>query len=73
MVLMRQRPSTARQALDRDSWDWQIVDALTPEVGDHVVRKSRYSGFCGTDLDRYLRAHNIRISAVHRRRHQRLC
>ena len=24
------------------------------------MRKSRYSGFCGTDLEAYLRAHNIK-------------
>ena len=61
MVLMRQRPELRGKLLIENSWDWQIVDALTPEPGDHIVRKSRYSGFCGTDLEAYLRA---RTSAI---------
>ena len=43
-----------------DSWDWQIVDALRPEPGDHIIRKSRYSGFCNTKLEATLRARKIR-------------
>jgi ureidoacrylate peracid hydrolase len=61
MVMMRQRPDLRGKLLVDDSWDWQIVDALTPEPGDHIVRKSRYSGFCGTGLEAYLRAHNIKF------------
>jgi ureidoacrylate peracid hydrolase len=60
MVTMRQRPELRGKLLIDNSWDWQIVDALTPQAGDHIVRKSRYSGFCGTDLEAYLRAGNIR-------------
>jgi ureidoacrylate peracid hydrolase len=60
MVMMRQRPELRGKLLIEDSWDWQIVDGLTPEPGDHVVRKSRYSGFCGTDLEEHLRAAGIR-------------
>ncbi|RUW19149.1 cysteine hydrolase [Mesorhizobium sp. M1E.F.Ca.ET.041.01.1.1] len=60
MVLMRGRPELRGKLLIDNSWDWQIVDALKPEQGDHVVRKSRYSGFCNTGLEAYLRARNIR-------------
>ena len=60
IVLMRQRPELSGKLLIDGSWDWQIVDALTPAAGDHIVRKSRYSGFCGTDLEAYLRARNIK-------------
>jgi ureidoacrylate peracid hydrolase len=35
----------------RDSWNTQILDAPTPEPGDHVVSKHRYSGFFETELD----------------------
>ena len=58
--MMRQRPELSGKLLVDNSWDWQIVEALQPEPGDHVVRKSRYSGFCGTDLEAYLGAGNIR-------------
>ena len=60
ITMMRQRPELRGKLLVDNSWDWQIVEALQPEPGDHVVRKSRYSGFCGTDLEAYLRAGNIR-------------
>jgi ureidoacrylate peracid hydrolase len=46
--------------LIENSWDWRIVDELAPEPGDRVIRKTRYSGFWGTNLDSYLRSENIR-------------
>lgn len=42
--------------LVRDTWNTQILDGLTPEPGDHVVSKHRYSGFFETELDEVLRA-----------------
>jgi ureidoacrylate peracid hydrolase len=41
--------------LVRGTWNTQILDALTPEAGDHVVSKHRYSGFFETELDEVLR------------------
>jgi ureidoacrylate peracid hydrolase len=41
--------------LVRDTWNTQILDALTPEPGDHVVSKHRFSGFFETELDEVLR------------------
>ena len=60
MIMMRDRPELAGTLITENTWDWQIVDALTPQPGDHVVAKSRYSGFWGTNLDSYLRSENIR-------------
>jgi ureidoacrylate peracid hydrolase len=60
ITMMRQHPELSGKLLVDNSWDWQIVEALQPEPGDHIVRKSRYSGFCGTDLEAYLRTGNIR-------------
>jgi ureidoacrylate peracid hydrolase len=60
MVMMRDRPELAGTLITENTWDWQIVDALAPQPGDHVVAKSRYSGFWGTNLDSYLRSENIR-------------
>lgn len=60
IVLMRRRPELAGRLLVEGSWDWQIVDALTPQPDDLVVRKTRYSGFCRTGLADCLRADNIR-------------
>lgn len=60
IVTMRQRPELRGKLLVDGTWDWQIVEELTPEPGDRIVRKSRYSGFCNTNLDEYLRSHGIR-------------
>lgn len=60
MVMMRDRPELGGTLITENTWDWQIVDELTPQPGDHVVPKSRYSGFWGTNLDSYLRSENIR-------------
>ena len=57
---MRARPELAGKILTHGSWDYELVDELKPAAGDIVVPKSRYSGFCGTDLDNILRARNIR-------------
>jgi ureidoacrylate peracid hydrolase len=60
IVMMRNRPELAGTLITENTWDWQIVDELTPQPGDHVIAKSRYSGFWGTNLDSYLRSENIR-------------
>lgn len=38
----------------------RIVTALRPKNGEHIVRKSSYSAFDGTDLEVVLRSRNIR-------------
>jgi len=60
MVLMRRRSELKEKLLVEGTWDWQIVDALTPQKGDRVVKKTRYSGFCRTGLAEGLRADGIR-------------
>lgn len=60
MVMMRERPELLGKLLIDGSWDWRIVDALQPQPGDKVIRKSRYSGFCNTELEAYLRTLGIR-------------
>lgn len=58
--MMRERPELAGTLLIDDRWDGQIVDGLAPQDGDIVIRKSRYNGFTGTDLDAVLKARGIR-------------
>ena len=60
IVLGRKRPELEGQLLIEGTWDWQVVDELTPEPGDRVIHKARYSGFAGTELDACLRAEDIR-------------
>jgi ureidoacrylate peracid hydrolase len=61
-ILMHQRPELAYKLITDGTWDYEIVDELKPrpEIGDLVVKKSRYSAFSGTNLDQVLRARRIR-------------
>lgn len=58
--LMHERPELRGKLLTFGTWDFQIVDQLTPRPDDIVITKSRYSGFAGTDLDAILRGRGIR-------------
>ena len=60
LCLMRERPELRGKLLTFGTWDFQIVDELTPEPDDVVLVKSRYSGFHGTTLDSFLRGRGIR-------------
>jgi ureidoacrylate peracid hydrolase len=60
LCLMRARPEYRGKLLIEGTWDFQIVDELTPKPGDVVVLKTRYSGFAGTTLDSVLRVREIR-------------
>lgn len=57
---MRQRPELQGKLLAKDGWDYQLVDELTPQEGDIVLPKPRYSGFFNTPLDSILRSRGIR-------------
>ncbi len=56
---MRANPEWSGKLITKGGWDHAIVDELTPEPGDTVVHKSRYSGFAGTNLDQVLSARRI--------------
>jgi len=60
LCLMRERPELRGKLLTYGTWDFQIVDALTPHPGELVITKPRYSGFVGTLLDAELRSRGIR-------------
>ena len=48
-------PIANRQALVDGTSGVEIYPELAPAVGEHVIKKHRYSGFFGTDLDIILR------------------
>jgi ureidoacrylate peracid hydrolase len=60
LCLMRERPELRGKLLTYGTWDFQIVDALTPHPGELVITKPRYSGFIDTSLDAELRSRGIR-------------
>jgi ureidoacrylate peracid hydrolase len=57
---MRARPELQGTLLAKGTWDYAIVDALTPQPGDIVIPKTRYSGFFNTNVDSVLRGRGIR-------------
>jgi ureidoacrylate peracid hydrolase len=42
------------------AWGAEIIPELEPQPGDIVIRKQRYDGFIGTNLDIILRTHSIK-------------
>ena len=56
---MRKNPKIMGTLLAKGSWDYALVDELTPQDGDIVIAKTRYSGFCNTNLDGILRSRGI--------------
>lgn len=60
LCLVRERPELRGKLLTFGTWDFQIVEELTPKPSDIVIVKSRYSGFYGTELDSVLRGRGIR-------------
>ncbi|WP_425228723.1 pyrimidine utilization protein B [Sphingomonas sp.] len=57
---MRERPELHGRLLARGGWDYDLVEALTPQPGDLTVHKPRYSAFFNSALDSTLRARGIR-------------
>jgi len=60
LVMMKKNPEYWGKFVTRGSWDEEICEELKPQPGDVVVRKQRYSGFAGTNLDLILKTHNIK-------------
>ncbi len=62
--LMRQRPELAGTLLTMGTWDYAIIEPLTPRSEDIVIDKPRANCFAGTNLDMLLRARGIRNIVV---------
>ena len=57
---MRARPELRGKLLAKGTWDYALIDELTPQAGDIVIEKPRYSAFFNSQLDSVLRARGIR-------------
>jgi ureidoacrylate peracid hydrolase len=60
LVTMRDRPECRGKFLTIGGWDEEICDGIGVKNGDIFVRKQRYSGFQGTNLDLALKTHGIK-------------
>lgn len=43
----------------KGTWNSEIIEKLTPEAGDIIVSKNRYSAFLGTNLQEILQQHEV--------------
>ncbi|MEP1385690.1 MAG: pyrimidine utilization protein B, partial [Paraglaciecola sp.] len=57
---MRKNPELMGTLLAKGTWDYELVDELTPQEGDIIIPKTRYSGFFNTNLDSMMRSRGIR-------------
>jgi ureidoacrylate peracid hydrolase len=60
LVTMRRNPEFWGKFVTKGSWDEEVCEELKPEPEDIVVRKQRYSGFVGTNLDLILKTLRIK-------------
>jgi ureidoacrylate peracid hydrolase len=60
LVMMRKNPKYWGKFVTKGTWDEEICKELKPEPGDFIVRKQRYNGFAGTNLDLILKTYNIK-------------
>jgi ureidoacrylate peracid hydrolase len=59
-ILLEQRPDLKEKLYIYGTWGAEIVDELKPRQGDIVIKKQRYDGFEGTNLDIILRTSGIK-------------
>ena len=60
LVMMRKNPKYWGKFVTEGSWDEEICKELEIHPGDIIVRKQRYSGFAGTNLDMILKTCNVK-------------
>lgn len=60
LVMIKQRPEAKDKIYIYGTWGADIIEELAPHRKDIIVRKQRYDGFFGTNLDIILRALGIR-------------
>ena len=59
LTLINQRPELKDKLCLSGSWGGEIIEELKPEPGDILVKKQKYDGFTGTNLDIILRTLGI--------------
>lgn len=62
--IVRAPDGTESRLLIRDTWNTDIVAALTPRPDDIVIYKQRFSGFYRTDLHRVLQQRHVSTLVV---------
>lgn len=58
--LIREHPEWREKIYIYGTWGADIIKELEPQPGDILIRKQKYDGFIGTNLDIILRTNNIK-------------
>ena len=58
--MIRQRPELKDKLYIYGTWGADIIEELEPKQGDIVIRKQKYDGFIGTNLDIVLGTYGIK-------------
>jgi ureidoacrylate peracid hydrolase len=61
LVMMKKNPKYWGRFVTEGSWDEEICAELESHPGDVVIRKQRYSGFAGTNLDVVLKTYRVKF------------
>jgi len=61
LTLIQQHPEWADRLCYAGTWGAEIIEELKPAPEDIVVRKEKYDGFIGTDLEAILKEYGIRF------------
>lgn len=59
LKLIKEHPEWKEKIYIYGTWGAEIIEELKPKLGDILVRKQRYDGFIGTNLDIILRTNDI--------------
>ena len=57
-------PGASRPFIVEGTWGAQIIDALKPQAGEHLVIKKGFGGFANTPLDTILRTMGVNTCVV---------
>jgi len=60
LALIRQRPELKDKLYVYGTWGADIIEELEPKPGDIVIRKQKYDGFIGTNLDIVLKTYAVK-------------
>lgn len=60
LTLIRQRPELKDKLYIYGTWGANIIEELEPQQADIVIRKQKYDGFIGTNLDIVLRTYGAK-------------
>ncbi len=60
LAFIREHPDKKEVSLIDDTWGSEIIEELKPEEDSIIVKKQRFSGFVGTDLDDILKKYGIK-------------